>query len=451
MRQLVKRTILALFFVLTTTVAAQAQVAVHVGVDIPVFPRLVVVPNYPVYYAPDVRANYFFYDGFFWNFNVDDGYWYSSTWYNGPWVAVEPIYVPQPILVVPYRYYHVRPAYWVGWAYDRPPRWDVYWGPSWVERRHGWDHWDRNRRWTAAPLPVFQRDFPRDRYPSPDRQVTIYKERYNYKPRDVVVREHETTIIDRQSRGGERARAKADFIDRGQREGQLREQQRDQRQATDRANNQQKEALRQQDRAQRQANNQRQEDLKQQDRAQRNANNQRKEDLKQQDRAQRQSDIQSNRQRQEDQRQQDKAKRESNLQAERAQRQANNQRQEDLKQQDRAQRQGNVQANRQRQEDVRQQDKARRDANVQAERAQRQANNQRQEDLKQQDRAQRQSNVQAQREQRQASAQANHQRQENVRQQDQAQRQAGAQQDRGQANVQERGRDKKADKGAERG
>jgi hypothetical protein len=386
-------------------------VAVHIGVDIPVFPRLVVVPNYPVYYAPDVRANYFFYDGFFWNFNVDDGYWYSSTWYNGPWVAVDPVYVPQPILVVPYRYYHVRPAYWGGWAYDRPPRWDVYWGPSWVERRHGWDHWDRNRRWTAAPLPVFQRDFPRDRYPSPDRQVTIYKERYNYKPRDVVVREHETTIIDRQSRGGERARAKADFIERGQREGQAREQQRDQRQATDRANNQQKEAVRQQDRAQRHDNNQRQEDLKQQDRAQREAadraNRQRQEDLKQQDKARRESNNQAeraqsqgniqqqNRQHQDDLKQQDKAQRESNNQAERAQRQANvqqNRQQDNVRrdanvQTDRAQREGNVQANRQRQENVQQQDKARREANVQADRAQRQA-------AAQQDKSQHQANVQ---------------------------------------------------------
>jgi hypothetical protein len=421
MRQLIQRTILALVFVAATTASAlvvtpatvQAQVGVHIGVDIPVFPRLVVVPGYPVYYAPDLRANYFFYDGLFWVFNVDDGYWYSSSWYNGPWVVVEPEFVPQPILVVPYRFYHVRPAYWRGWAYDRPPRWDVYWGPSWVERRRGWDHWDRNRRWTAAPLPVFQRDFPRDRYPSPDRQVTIYRERYNYKPRDVIVRERETTIIDRQARGGDRARAKADFIERGPREGQLREQQRDQRQATDRANNQQKEALRQQDRAQRQSNNQRQEDLKQQDRAQRQSNNQRQEDLKQQDRAQRDAADRANRQKQEDLRQQDKARRESNNQA--AQRNANNQRQEDLKQQDRAQRQSNVQANRQRQEDVRQQDKARREANVQAERANRQAGNQRQEDLRQQDRAQ---------------------------------RQAGAQQDRGrQANVQERGRDR--DKGGQ--
>src|SRR5262249_10524228 len=161
---------------------------------------------------------------------------------------------------------------------------------------------------------VFQRDFPRDRYPSPDRQLTIYRERYNYKPRDVVVREHETTIIDRQSRGGERARAKADFIERGPREGQIREQEKNQRQAADRANNQRQEALKQQDRAQRQANNQRQEDLKQQDKAQRRTTNQRQEDLKQQDRAQRDAADRANRQRQEDLKQKDKAQRESNNQ-----------------------------------------------------------------------------------------------------------------------------------------
>ncbi|HEY1371587.1 MAG TPA: hypothetical protein VGH50_03895 [Candidatus Binatia bacterium] len=412
MRQLAKHIVLALSLVLGatvvpgTTTTAQAQV-VRIGVDIAAFPQMVAVPGYPVYYAPNVRANYFFYDGLFWVFNVDDGYWYSSSWYNGPWVVVEPDFVPQPILVVPYRYYHVRPAYWGGWAYDRPPRWDVYWGPRWVDHHRDWNHWDRNRRWTAAPLPVFQRDFPRNRYPSPDRQVTIYKERYNYKPRDVVVRDRESTIIERQSRGGERARAKADFIERGPREGQVREQQRDQRQAADRANNQQKEAVRQQDRSQR------------------NANNQRREDLKQQDRAQRQSADQANRQRQEEQKQQDKARRESNNQAERAQRQS-------AVQQERAQRQANVQQNRQRQEDVRQQarqqDKAQRQSNVQANR--------------QQDKAQRQANAQAERSQRQASAQ-----QERAQHQAsaQAQRQENAHQDRAQrqATQQERGHDAK--------
>jgi hypothetical protein len=426
--------VLALFLVLGTAVVlgtteiAQAQV-VRIGVDIAAFPRMIAVPGYPVYYAPDVRANYFFYDGLFWVFNVDDGYWYSSSWYNGPWVVVEPDYVPQPILVVPYRYYHVRPAYWGGWAYDRPPRWDVYWGPRWVEHHHDWNHWDRNRRWTAAPLPVFQRDFPRNRYPAPAQQVTIYKERYNYKPRDVVVRDRETTIIDRQSRGGERARAKADFIERGSREGQVREQQHDQRQAADRANNQRKE------------------DLKQQDRAQRQTNNQRREDLKQQDRAQRQSADQANRQRQEDLKQQDKARRESNSQADRAQRQA-------ATQQDRAQHQSADQANRQRQEDLKQQDKARRESSNQADRAQRQANvqqnRQRQEAARQQDKAQHQASAQAERGNRQAAAQQDRAQHQANAQAERTQRQANAHQDRAQHQANSQERDKKAEKG-ERG
>src|SRR6266542_5537729 len=96
----------------------QVSVGVSIGINIPVFPELVVVPSYPVYYAPAVTANYFFYDGLFWVFNVEDGQWYSSSWYNGPWVFVEPMFVPQPVLVVPFRYYRVRPVYWSGWGYD---------------------------------------------------------------------------------------------------------------------------------------------------------------------------------------------------------------------------------------------------------------------------------------------------------------------------------------------
>src|ERR1044071_4413954 len=181
MRKAVNALVAVIFSILVFAAAANAQVSINLEV----FPNLVPVPNYPVYYAPGVRGNYFFYDGFYWVFNVNDGYWYSSTWYNGPWVYVEPAFVPQPILVVPYRYYRVRPVYWGGWAYDRPPRWDVYWGHDWVSRRAGWDRWDRSRRYVTAPLPVFQRQYERGRYPSPAQQVTIYRERYNYRPRDV--------------------------------------------------------------------------------------------------------------------------------------------------------------------------------------------------------------------------------------------------------------------------
>lgn len=199
----------ALFAVLAGSAAVEAQ-RVSIGIDLPVYPQLVLVPNYPVYYAPGVRANYFFYDGLYWVFNVEDGQWYSSSWYNGPWVYVEPAFVPQGVLVVPYRYYRVRPAYWSGWVYDAPPRWGYYWGPSWEARRRGWDHWDRNHRWVAAPLPLYQRNYARGRYPSLSQQVIIHNERYHYKVQDVIVREHQSEIINKQAQGGFKAKERAE-------------------------------------------------------------------------------------------------------------------------------------------------------------------------------------------------------------------------------------------------
>ena len=59
---------------------------VSIGINFPIFPRLVIVPGYPVYYAPQVNANFFFYDGMYWVYH--DDYWYASSWYNGPWAIV---------------------------------------------------------------------------------------------------------------------------------------------------------------------------------------------------------------------------------------------------------------------------------------------------------------------------------------------------------------------------
>src|SRR5258706_9728793 len=41
--------------------AAQAQVSVNIGINLPTPPSLVIVPGTPVAYAPAVPANYFFY------------------------------------------------------------------------------------------------------------------------------------------------------------------------------------------------------------------------------------------------------------------------------------------------------------------------------------------------------------------------------------------------------
>jgi hypothetical protein len=226
MRNLARLVVATLFVILLGTITAEAQVSVSIGINLPVFPRLVVVPGYPVYYAPSVRANYFFYDGLYWVFNVDDGYWYSSSWYNGPWVFVEPVYVPQFLLVVPYRYYRVRPRYWSGWENDRPPHWGDHWGAGWEASRRGWDRWDRSRTYVPAPLPLYQKKYERNRYPAPSQQVIIHKEQYHYQPQDDHVRQQRTTILDRQSQGGAKARGKAERVitpPKGQEKSQPRE------------------------------------------------------------------------------------------------------------------------------------------------------------------------------------------------------------------------------------
>jgi hypothetical protein len=107
---------------------ADAQVSVSIGVPsidigihLPALPALTLVPGSPVYYAPSVNGNFFFYDGMYW-VNQNDN-WYSSSWYNGPWALVDPDIVPAFILQVPVRCYRRPPAYFHGWAASAPPRW----------------------------------------------------------------------------------------------------------------------------------------------------------------------------------------------------------------------------------------------------------------------------------------------------------------------------------------
>jgi hypothetical protein len=161
---------------------------VSIGINIPSYPQLVRVPNYPVYYAPGLNANFFFYDGLYWIYESDN--WYSSSWYNGPWAVVEPLYVPVYVLRVPVRYYREPPPYFRGWRPDAPPRWGDHWGRDWEQRHSGWDRWNRNAAPPPAPLPVYQRQYSGSRYPQQvDQQRTLQSQNYRYQPRDAVVRE----------------------------------------------------------------------------------------------------------------------------------------------------------------------------------------------------------------------------------------------------------------------
>ena len=172
--------------------AAQVSVGigfpnVSIGINLPVYPQLVAVPGYPVYYAPRVNSNYFFYDGMYWVYQRDN--WYASSWYNGPWGLVAPEVVPLYVLRVPVRYYRQPPAYFQGWQADASPRWGDHWGNAWVQSRSGWDQWNRSSAPAPAPLPVYQRQYSGAQYPQAAQQVSLHSKNYRYQPQDPVVRQ----------------------------------------------------------------------------------------------------------------------------------------------------------------------------------------------------------------------------------------------------------------------
>lgn len=92
--------------------AAIAQLNVNVNVAPPVVlvspPKLVIVPNSPVQYAPEVDANLFFHQGRY--YSLHDSRWLSASSYKGPWVVIEVGNVPPPVIAVPVKYYKIPPG-----------------------------------------------------------------------------------------------------------------------------------------------------------------------------------------------------------------------------------------------------------------------------------------------------------------------------------------------------
>ncbi len=193
--QKIRYGIIVLWLLLCLVITAEAQVNVSIGlpnvsigINFPLFPHLVPVPGYPVYYAPQVDANYFFYDGMYWVYHDDN--WYASAWYNGPWSFVAPEVVPLFVLRIPVRYYRQPPLYFSGWQTNAPPRWGHHWGHGWEQDRRGWDKWQRSSVPKRAPLPVYQQRYSGDRYPQPQQQHNLRKQHNRYQPRDKVIRQH---------------------------------------------------------------------------------------------------------------------------------------------------------------------------------------------------------------------------------------------------------------------
>ena len=173
-----------------TVTSAIAQISVSIGINVTQYPDLVRVPGYPVYYAPQVDSNFFFYDGMYWVYQDDN--WYASDWYNGPWGLVGSEAVPLFVLRIPVRYYRAPPVYFLEWRREAPPRWGDHWGRDWEQRRSGWDHWNHRAAPAPAPLPVYQRQYGGDRYPRQvEQQQSLRKQNYRYQPRAPEVRQRQ--------------------------------------------------------------------------------------------------------------------------------------------------------------------------------------------------------------------------------------------------------------------
>ncbi len=170
-------------YALAAPASAQTNVSiglpsVKIGIYLPRYPELEPVPGYPVYYAPRLNSNYFFYDGLYWVYQGDN--WYSSPWYNGPWDWVDPDAVPLYVLRIPVRYYLQPSANFLHWPASAPPRWDERWGHDWAQRRSGWDRWNRTASPAPAPLPLYQQKYGSDRYPGVERQRALQSQHYRY-------------------------------------------------------------------------------------------------------------------------------------------------------------------------------------------------------------------------------------------------------------------------------
>ena len=115
---------------------AEARVDVGLNLNFTLPLQWAPVPGLPVYYGANAPANIFQYNGQYYVF--DNGAWYVGPTYNGPWIVVEPQFVPAVLLRIPVAYYRVPPPHWHGWHAGAPPRWEVIYGPAWTHHRPAW-------------------------------------------------------------------------------------------------------------------------------------------------------------------------------------------------------------------------------------------------------------------------------------------------------------------------
>jgi hypothetical protein len=134
---------LPLVLVLIFPLLSIAQVSVHINISVPPpisfrgQPQLIVLPGTYIYAAPDVDADIFFYNGWWWR--PWEGRWYRSRDYRSGWTHYRN---------TPSFYRHI-PS---NWRKDyRERRWQ---GQQWNIKKiphqqvqKDWRSWEKNRHW----------------------------------------------------------------------------------------------------------------------------------------------------------------------------------------------------------------------------------------------------------------------------------------------------------------
>jgi hypothetical protein len=162
---------------------APAVAQVSIGINLRAYPELVVVPGYPVYYAPQLDSNFLVYDDPHWVYAQASRY--AGSWYDRRWVAVAPEGAPFFMLRVPVRYDRQPPRYFSEWAHEAPPRW----GGNWEGRSGDWDRWSRASAAAPAALPTYQYEYSVERYPREDQQLALPSQNYRNQAHEAAVRQ----------------------------------------------------------------------------------------------------------------------------------------------------------------------------------------------------------------------------------------------------------------------
>ena len=120
-----------------------AGVSVNVGINVPLPafrfhapPPMFVIPGTYVYAVPDIDVEVLFYQGYW--YRPNEGRWYRSKSYNGPWGYLDSRSVPRALFDLPPNYYRIPPGH------ERIPYGQFHdnWG-RWERERY----WDRDERW----------------------------------------------------------------------------------------------------------------------------------------------------------------------------------------------------------------------------------------------------------------------------------------------------------------